>query len=131
MKTTIKIFVDPKAIGSQALMEELSKQLTALKIGEVEEVKEKPPKGTLAVPDAETTILILTIVNLTVQITKALFEVIREARAKSAATLKQPLNAIPPVIVKESDQIMKVTSLNPTKKEQAFLQKIQSEEEQK
>ncbi len=131
MEKTIKVLVDPKAVGSQALMEELNKQLTDLKIGEVKDVKEAPPKGTLTIPDPNTVIIVLTITNLTVQIGKALFEVIREARAKSAAASKQPLDAIPPVIVNERDQIIKVSTANPTKKEQEFLNKIGSEEENK
>lgn len=131
MEKTIKVLVDPKAVGSQALMEELNKQLTALQVGEVKEVKEAPPKGTLAIPDPSTVILILQITNLTVQIGKALFEVIREARAKSAAALKQPLDAIPPVIVNESDQSIKVSTSKPTKKEQEFLTKIETEEKKK
>jgi hypothetical protein len=131
VEETIRVFVDPRAPGSEQLMEELEKQLRALDIGSVDAKKEKPPEGTLA-PDPATVIIILKIAFWSFKVGKIIFDIIKDVREQRAATLKQPLEEVPGVFVaigaKAAESIELPASV---KKQEQYLEAVTPSESKK
>lgn len=122
--TTIRVLVDPTAPGSAQLMELLTEQLTALDVGTVEVRKEPPPPGTLA--DPLTVVIVLKITYWSIKIGYAIFEIVRDARERQAASLKQPLKNVPEVLVSAGDKSPYTLTLPArTTKQEEFLAEIE------
>ena len=125
-EVTLKIFVDPKEPASQAVTKELVRQLQALDVGDVKEKKAPPPPGTLAVPDPDTILIILKIAFWSFKAGKAIIEVIRESRERTAAEKQVDEKRLPKVFVAVNDKESVSTAVPGSKKEEdEFLDKIE------
>ncbi len=90
----VKVSVDPAAPGSEELMQELSRQLTALDVGDVQTIKQKGPEGTLSLA---TVVVVLQIAYWTSKAGKALLDVVRDIREKHSVSHNLTLKDVPPI----------------------------------
>jgi hypothetical protein len=121
MATTLKVFVDSSAPGAEHLMVELSRQFRELNIGAVEEKREPPPPGTLAV--VETALILLQLTTWSAKTGLAVWEIIQEVRKKHAAEKNIPTKMVPDVFVTKEEGGTTTTLKSSAKKEdvEAFL----------
>ena len=122
----LQIFVDPKEPASEAVTKEVVRQLEALDVGDLKEKKAPPPPGTLAVPDPNTILIILKIAFWSYKVGKAIIELIRESRERTAAAKQVDQKGLPKVFVAVNDkEAISTTVPGSRKEEDEFLDKIE------
>lgn len=123
MASRLSIRVDGSADGADQIMQELARQLEALDIGEVESRREPGSAGQL--PDLVMTLLVVKIVAYTAITARAVVQIIKEVRERTAVAAGVSVEELPEVhltVENENGSTADLDVPSSTRSESAFIE---------